>query len=294
MRPIIKKVLIFGASGLLGHSLCPYLNSVGFQVFSAGRSELLNYTLDIMNGGSVKQLFDAVKPDHVINLIAATNVDHCEVDIAMASQVNLLIPAIISKAAVASCADNIHLVQISTDQVYEGKGNHREEDESPVNVYGLSKLAGELMMDHSRTAVLRTNFYGRSALSSRPSFSDWIVNSFRNSNEITLLKDVHFSALHISSLCLIIHKALNMKLSGTYNVGCRNGISKAEFALLLAAELGLSTQSAKIGVLSDLSLRARRPLDMTLNVIKLEEALGIHCPDIREEISKTAKEYLNA
>ena len=287
-------MLIFGANGLLGQRLCPYLHSVGFQVFSAGRSELLNYTLDVMNAGSVKQLFDALKPDHVINLIAATNVDQCEVDIAMASQANLLIPATISKAAAASCADNIHLVQISTDQVYDGNGDHKETDVSPLNVYGLSKLAGELMMDQSRTAVLRTNFYGRSSLSSRPSFSDWIVNSLKSRREITLFKDVRFSALNISSLCMIIHKTLISNLRGTYNVGSRNSISKAEFALALAAELGLSTNSAKLGVLSDLTTKARRPLDMTLNVRKLEEALGIQCPDIREEISKTAKEYINA
>jgi dTDP-4-dehydrorhamnose reductase len=185
-------------------------------------------------------------------------------------------------------------VQISTDQVYEGIGNHVEADVAPVNVYGLSKLAGELMMDQGRTAVLRTNFYGRSTLSARPGFSDWVVSSFADRKEITLFKDVRFSALHMSSLFLIIQKALTSKLSGTYNVGCHNGISKADFALALAAELGLPTSSAKVGALSDITLKARRPLDMTLNVRKLEDALGIQCPDIREEISKTAKEYANA
>ena len=288
------KVLVFGATGLLGSSLCPYLYSTGFQVFTAGRSEKFDYTLDVLNVDSLKQLFNAVRPDHVINLIAATNVDQCEVDTGMAIKTNALIPAAISKAAYSVTAKNIHLIQISTDQVYEGIGDHLEEDAAPVNVYGLSKLAGELMMIQERTAVLRTNFFGRSTLKGRPSFSDWIVSSFKEGKNITLLKDVRFSALHFSSLCLIIQKALIMKLSGTYNAGCRSGISKAEFALTLAAELGLSTNTAKVGALSDLDLKARRPLDMTLNVRKLEEALGIQCPDIHEEIRKTAKEYSNA
>lgn len=290
----MKKVLVFGANGLLGSRLCPFLCTAGFQVLTAGRSEKLDYRLDVLNGDSLSQLFDAVKPDHVINLIAATNVDQCEVDAAMATKTNALIPAVISRAAAACNANNIHLVQISTDQVYGGVGNHAEVDVSPVNVYGLSKLAGELMIDQGCTAVLRTNFFGRSALSARPSFSDWVVSSFTDGKEIILFKDVRFSALHISSLCLIIQRVLTSKLIGTYNVGCHDGISKADFALALAAELGLPIASAKVAAFSSTTLKAPRPLDMTLNVRKLEDALGIKCPDIREEISKTAKEYANA
>lgn len=289
----MTKVLVFGANGLLGSSLCPYMHSAGFEVVTAGRSDKLDYTLDVLNIDLLKQLFNTVKPDHAINLIAATNVDQCEVDTLMATKANALIPAAITRAAV-SVANHIHLVQISTDQVYEGTGNHVEDEVAPVNVYGLSKLAGELMMDQGRTAVLRTNFYGQSILSTRPGFSDWVVSSFNDGKDITLFDDVLFSALHMSSLCRIIKESLTSKLIGTYNVGCRNGISKADFALALAEELGLPTSAAKIGKLSDLTLKARRPLDMTLNVRKLEAALGIQCPDIRDEISKTAKEYSNA
>jgi dTDP-4-dehydrorhamnose reductase len=84
------------------------------------------------------------------------------------------------------------------------------------------------------------------------------------------------------------------KLSGTFNVGCFNGVSKAEFALSLANKLGLPTRTAKVGTTSDASFKARRPLDMTLNIKLLENTLGIKCPDIYEEITKTANEYLNA
>jgi hypothetical protein len=42
-----------------------------------------------------------------------------------------------------------------------------------------------------------------------------------------------------------------------------------------------------------MKFKARRPLDMTMQVDKLERALGIICPSIGEEIKKTAKEYLN-
>lgn len=287
------KVLVFGANGLLGRSLCPYLRLEGYQVFTAGRSEDLDYTLDLLNVSSVKKIFDDLRPDHAINLIAATNVDNCEIDVAMATTANALIPAAISTAVVSSLC-NIHLVHVSTDQVYEGTGNHFEEDVGPINVYGLSKLAGELLISHKRTAVLRTNFYGRSKLLARPSFSDWVVRSLEARKSITLFNDVRFSAIHLNSLCLIIQKVLMSQLSGTFNVGCYNGVSKAEFALALAQKLGLPTSTAKVGTTADASFKARRPLDMTLNIKMLENALGIKCPDIYEEIIKTANEYSNA
>ncbi len=287
------KVLVFGANGLLGSSLCPYLRLEGYQVFTAGRSEDLDYTLDLLNVSSIKEIFDDLRPDHAINLIAATNVDNCEIDVAMATTANALIPAAISRAAVSSHC-NIHLVHVSTDQVYEGSGNHFEKDVGPINVYGLSKLAGELLINHKRTAVLRTNFYGRSNLPARPSFSDWVVSSLETRKTITLFSDVRFSAMHLNSLCLIIQKVLMSQLSGTFNVGCYNGVSKAEFALALAQKLGLPTSTAKVGTTSDASFKARRPIDMTLNIKMLENALGIKCPDIYEEIIKTANEYSNA
>lgn len=288
------KVIVFGANGLLGSSLCPYLRTEGLQVLTAGRSKDLDYCVDATNVAMLKQLFDVVKPEHVINLIAETNVDQCEIDVAMATKANALIPAAISRASAAHDGRNIHLVQVSTDQVYGGSGDHAEDDVGPVNVYGLSKLAGELMMEARRTAVLRTNFFGKSASSTRVSFSDWVVSSLKNEKDITLFKDVRFSALHMSTLCLIIRKILTAKLSGTFNVGCRNGTSKAAFAFALAAKLGLSAASAKVGVSTDLKLKAKRPLDMTLDLRKLETALDIQCPDIHDEIGKTAREYENA
>jgi dTDP-4-dehydrorhamnose reductase len=287
----MKRVLVFGGNGLLGSRLCPFLSSAGFQVFTAGRSTGLDYALDVLDFDSYKRIFDEIKPDHAINLIAITNVDQCESDIAIAAKINSLVPSLISKAAAASDAKKIHIVQISTDQVYDGTGHHMEAEVAPVNVYGLSKLAGELLTDNACTTVLRTNFYGRSLLNWRLSFSDWLVTSFINRKEFTLIKDVQFSAIHISTLCQIILKAMNSRLNGTYNLGCRNGISKADFALALAKELGLPTSAAKIGLLSDMALKARRPLDMTLKVEKIEAALGIQCPDMFDEIIKTAKEY---
>ncbi len=84
------------------------------------------------------------------------------------------------------------------------------------------------------------------------------------------------------------------RITGTYNAGCRNSISKAEFALNLAKRLNLSTKEVSIEKLNNLTLKAKRPLDMTLDVRKIETALGTSCPDIFDQIELTYQEYRNA
>lgn len=290
----MSTVVIFGASGLLGSSLCPFLAQYGFEVVMAGRVQSSDRVLDITDPGAIEAMFKATTPSHVINLVAATDVDRCESDVAYAYAANTKVPGAIS-AALETCADlDIHTVHISTDQVYAGAGPHKEDSIDPINVYGLSKFAGELLMAQQRTAILRTNFYGRSRLTNRKSFSDWLVAALGKREAITLFEDVRFSALNIRTLCEIILQIMRTRLTGTFNAGCRDGISKADFAIALAKALRLPLDNARTGRMADQSFRARRPADMTLDVRKLESALQMRCPDMFDQILLTAEEYSNA
>jgi hypothetical protein len=61
----------------------------------------------------------------------------------------------------------------------------------------------------------------------------------------------------------------------------------------LASALGLPTENVRVGTSADVALKARRPLDMTLKVARLEAAFDLQCPNILNEIEHTSKEYLN-
>ena len=287
-------VVIFGATGLLGSSLCPRLADNGFKVIKAGRASSSHHILDVTDSNAIADLFRTTAPSHVINLVAATDVDRCESDVGYAYQANTKVPGAIA-AAIGACGHlDIHAIHMSTDQVYAGPGPHAEDRINPINVYGLSKYAGELLMATQKSTILRTNFYGRSKLTNRKSFSDWLVTSLKMREPITVFEDVLFSALHIQTLCDLVLDVIKQRVTGTFNVGCTNGISKAEFAIQLASRLGLPTENAKVGRLADLALKARRPTDMTLDVKKFESAMNLRCPDILDQISLTAKEYSDA
>jgi dTDP-4-dehydrorhamnose reductase len=293
----MKKILVLGSNGLLGASLVPYLLERGENVITAGRSSQLDHVLNMTDVEAVRSLIEAVHPDVMINLIAATNVDVCEIDVPMAVQGNALVPSFLSTAIAQSRCPDIHLIHVSTDQVYDGKGGHKEANISPMNVYGLTKLTGELLIKCKKATILRTNFFGKSRSATRESFSDWIYNSLQREEPITLFTDVVFNAMHISSLCVLMQIIYKNQITGTYNAGCRTGISKADYAIAFASALGLSLKTASMGELTARPLQARRPLNMTMNVDKLSCALapyGARCPEMQDEIAKTAMEYEHA
>ncbi len=289
-------VIVFGASGLLGASLVPALRIRGYNVLAQGRSGGADLRFDPSDRSAVIGALMKYRPSAVVNLVAATNVDQCEVQPQLAWRANAGVVGILTEC-IAATSQRLgiqpHLVHVSTDQVYDGPGPHAEDDVDLINVYGLSKYTGELLAKCVSATVLRTNFYGRSRCIGRVSFSDWLVSSLRNRTPITVFDDVRFSAVHINTLCTIIAQCIESRPVGTFNAGCRDSISKARFALTLAQALNLSTDQVTVGTSADIALKARRPLDMSLQVSRLEKVLAIQLPTTQREIEHTAKEYLN-
>lgn len=230
------------------------------------------------------------RPDVIVNLAAATDVNHCEARPQWAYDANVG-PVIGLRRAAGKCGQDPHLVHISTDQIYDGEGPHREDAVRPCNVYGLSKLAGELVAREIPSTVLRTNFFGASQTPARRSFSDWIVGSLRANRSITVFEDVFFSALHMDCLCDIIAHAIEVRPCATINVGTADGISKADFALALAERLNLPTSAMRKGSIEDARLVARRPLDMRMDMKCFEQTFGIKAPSMSEQIDQTSRDY---
>lgn len=283
------RVLIFGAYGMLGRVLAPSLEESGYTVFSQGRAKEAQYTADPTNPDEIVKLVADLSPDVAVNLIAMTNVDGCEENLSAAFNANVASVVAITRALQGrSC----HLIHISTDQVYSGQGPHKEMLASPCNVYGLSKYTGELIAGTVGATVLRTNFVGRSLISGRVAFTDWLVSSLKNQEHITLFDDVLFNPLHMSKLCDIVEETLKRQQPGTFNVGSKGGMSKANFALELGNRLGLDTSNVLLGKVGHVRLKAPRPLDMRMDISNFAENFDLEAPSINQTIDSVAREYL--
>jgi dTDP-4-dehydrorhamnose reductase len=139
--------------------------------------------------------------------------------------------------------------------------------------------------------VLRTNFFGKSQRPGRTSFTDWLATALRRQDPLTVFDDVLFSPLSLDRLCDLIMLAAERRVAGVFNLGSREGMSKADFAFVFADALGLSTASVRRGRSTDAALAARRPTDMRMDCSRFERTFGLTLPSLRDELLSIMPAY---
>ena len=145
------KVLVTGTSGQLGYDVMEELLRRGHEAIGADRSEVggdfEKVQLDITDAERVFKVVDELKPDAIIHCAAWTNVDGAEEPENLKKVRAVNVEGTRNLAEAAKKVD-AKFVYISTDYVFNGEGNEpwRADDKNyaPINVYGQSKLDGEL------------------------------------------------------------------------------------------------------------------------------------------------------
>ena len=148
-------LLVIGKTGQLARALAAGTLPPGWRRDFAGRERL-----DLEDADSIRRTIGSIRPDVVVNAAAYTAVDRAETDWRRAFGVNAVGPGILAEAARAAGA---WIVQPSTDYVFDGTrpGEWRETDTpGPLNLYGMSKLAGEYAVRAANplSLVLRTSW----------------------------------------------------------------------------------------------------------------------------------------
>ena len=285
-------VLVIGATGLLGSTLAPLLAASGHSVVTHGFSGAAQEKADLCDFAQASALVARVKPDCIINLAALTNVDLCEREPHKAYLLNVATVTHVARA-IREQAPHCHLVQISTDQVYDGSGPHSEANVTITNTYALSKIAAELAAASVPSTILRTTFFGRSRCDSRTSFSDWIAQALRKGAPINVFDDILFSPLDIKTLASMIERVVSIRPVGLFNLGAREGMSKAAFAFALADVMALPTNHITRTVSTARpALDAYRPKDMRMDSSLFERAMGLQLPTLINQIHSLRSDYL--
>lgn len=278
---MIATVLVTGATGLLGRSLCPALIAQGFRIVRHGNHNgEADVHSDLTDATTVQALVAQIDPQCIVNLVAATHVDRCEDEPDWAKRLNVAVPANLATVAV-----NRRVIHLSSDMVYSGVGPHLEARTNPVNVYARTKLEGETPVMETGGVVLRTNFFGRSQLSGRPSFSDTIVASLRRGERYNAFEDVMFNPLAMATLSKAIAAVCASSASGVFNLGATTAMSKYEFATAVARRFKLDEKLVCRDRLADRSGLVARPLDMRMDVTKFANSFSFALPEVEEEIA---------
>lgn len=249
------KVLVLGGDGMLGHALYRELRdhhetrvtqrsqSPDPQVFAG---------VEVRGSGRIEEVIAQFRPAAVVNCIGIVK-QRPEAEEAITSiEVNSLLP---HRLAIACRAAGARLVQLSTDCVFSGeKGNYREEDlPDPVDVYGRSKLLGEVTGDGALT--LRTSMIGL-GLNRKTSLVDWFL---AQKGKVQGYRKAIFSGLTTRELSRVIRMILEKhpQASGLYHLSAAP-IDKYTLLVKLRERLGKS-----IDIVAADEPRIDRSLDST-------------------------------
>lgn len=293
----MHRVLVTGATGLLGSTLVPYLKSAGFEVLtSAVRSGEPSFHADLTDLRQATRLLHHARADIIINLTAATDVDQCEREPHYAFRLN--VQSAHNLAAANSATEKpARFIHLSTDHVYDGAGPQTEDRVTIRNHYAMSKLAGEfaVLASSASVTVLRVNFIGRSNCAGRTSFSDWVVAALKQNSRIQVFQDVWFSPLRMVTISRAIERVLSSSQGdghfGVFNLGAASAMSKAQFAYGLAAYLELDTAQMAKASIADAPNLSARPRLMAMDSTRFSNAFGIVLPTLEEELYALAREY---
>src|SRR5947199_493367 len=135
------KVAIIGGNGQLGQDVSSAFSGEGNAVTS-----LTHQDIEVSSLASVRESLDALRPELVVNTSAFHHVEKCEADPAHAFAINGIGARNLAQVTREMGATLMH---ISTDYVFDGRKNtpYTEADEpGPLNVYGNTKLSGELFV----------------------------------------------------------------------------------------------------------------------------------------------------
>lgn len=288
-----KNVLLVGATGSLGRVLAPILESEWSLVsVSHTTKNTRGVTADMADRESAMRILDAHMPEIIVNLAANTDVDACELDEAAARRLNATLCKNLSDWVLTRAAQ-VRIVHISTDQVYSGNGPHAEESPQPVNAYGRTKLAGEnKILRAPNSVVLRTNFFVAGP-GVGGGLAAWLLNSLANGTEISLFEDILFNPLYAPDLSDIVVRFMQNNAAGVFNVGAADGVSKAEFARLLADRFSLSLANARSANSTDSNLATPRPKDMRMDTARISKLLGKAMPTVADGVDSLLRDTVS-
>lgn len=278
----MKRLLILGASGLLGSKL--FVQAAGrFEVRGTynpdvdGRTAWRLEPLDIGSKDEVERLFDKIRPECVILTAAMTNVDACEKKPFMANRVNAAGPELVAR----SCKKlGARLVHVSTDYVFDGSKSRRYTEDDmprPISVYGSTKLAGEKAVLSTvpgsvvaRPAVL----YGWNPLEDKENFVVWVLKKLRTNQRATLFDDQWISPTFADDLARTLLELLEKDVSGVWHVSGPDCLDRPTCGRMIAEVFDLDKGLIYPAPSSSVPLPARRPRYSCLDVSKVEKLLN--------------------
>lgn len=292
------KIFVTGVGGQLGHDTILELEKRGYEgvgsdiqpVYSGvGELSVPYVQLDITNEKTVKETVERIHPDIIIHCAAWTAVDAAEDEEnkEKVHSINALGTRYIAEAAKAAGAK---MVYISTDYVFDGQGKRPWEPDdrcfAPLNVYGQSKLDGEMAV----SSILDKYFIVRIAwvfgLNGK-NFIKTMISVGKTHDTVRVVNDQIGTPTYTVDLARLLVDMIETEKYGYYHATNEGGyISWYDFCCEFYKQYGLETKVIPVTTAEYGLSKAARPFNSRLNKSKLQEAGFKPLPDWKDAVRR--------
>lgn len=291
------KIFVTGVAGQLGHDVMNELTKRGYQgigsdiVDKSAIDDIEYIQLDITDKSSVERVIKEVNPDVIIHCSAWTAVDLAEDNIEKVRKVNVDGTENIAKV---SKELGCKMVYISTDYVFNGQGTEPWQpdckDYAPLNVYGQSKLDGELIV----TSNIDKYFIVRIAWVfgvNGKNFIKTMLNVGKSHDVVKVVNDQIGTPTYTFDLARLLVDMVETEKYGYYHATNEGGyISWYDFTCEIYRQVQLSTKIIPVTTQEYGLSKAKRPFNSRLDKSKLVQNGFKPLPTWQDALNRYLKE----
>lgn len=242
---IKPKVLVFGASGMVGSYFIKNLSDFEIKAPSA-------LDVDIVNPESIQAQMENFLPQVVVNLAAYTNVEEAENQKddqnGICFKVNSLGP---KNLALACQKFDTKFLHISTEYVFDGQKEnspYTEEDvPSPINWYGMTKYLGEqfVLESGAENTIVRLSMPYTGYFSDKKDIARFFLDELKGKREIAAIDDQRITPTFISGIAAALKAVIEKMPGGIYHICSKGSTTPFKFAKLIARQFNLDQSLVK-------------------------------------------------
>ncbi len=300
------KVFVTGVGGQLGHDVVNELERRGYQSIGSDIQE--NYSgvadgtavtavpyvqLDITDKEAVQKKIADLRPDAIIHCAAWTAVDAAE-DEENRPKVDAINHLGTSYIADAAKAVDAKMVYISTDYVFDGQGERPwkpdDKNYAPLNVYGASKLDGELAVSSTLSKFFIVRIAWVFGVNGK-NFIKTMLNVGKTHDTVRVVKDQIGTPTYTLDLARLLVDMVETEKYGYYHATNEGGyISWYDFTKEIYRQAGLSTTVLPVTTAEYGLSKAARPFNSRLDKSKLVEVGFKSLPTWQDALSRYLKE----